>query len=66
MRAQELIKEPDVRKTTLDVLAEFFQDQFNEDPAGVSDWLAQGGTSVDLFVDLVKALRNEPLTNGQR
>lgn len=66
MQTADLIKEPDVRKMTIDVLAEFFQDSFKDDHAGVGDWLAQGGTSVDLFVELVKALRAEPLTKGER
>lgn len=68
MQTKDLIKEADVRKMTIDVLAEFFQSEFKEDPSGVGDWLAQGGTSVDLFVDLVQALRDEPLLvpNGER
>jgi hypothetical protein len=61
MQNADLINEPDVRKMTIDVLAEFFQNEFRDDPAGVGDWLAQGGTSVDLFVDLVQALRDELL-----
>jgi hypothetical protein len=39
------------------VLAEFFLDQFAEDAAGVGDWLAQGGTDVDSFYTDVQALR---------
>lgn len=39
------------------VLAQFFQDSFKDDPAGVSDWLAQGDTTPDLFVHLVDAIR---------
>jgi hypothetical protein len=67
MQNADLIKEPDVRMTTIDVLAEFFQDSLKEDPAGVGDWLAQNGTSADLFVDLVAALRAEAKTfsNGE-
>lgn len=65
MHNAELIKEPGVRKTTIDVLAEFFQDSLKEDPTGVGDWLVQGGTSPDLFVELVAALRSEPVPNGE-
>lgn len=41
----------------INVLAQFFQDSFKDDPAGVSDWLAQGDTTPDLFVHLVEAIR---------
>lgn len=65
MQTAELIQEADVRKMTIDVLAEFFQDSFKDDPTGVGDWLAQNGTSADLFVELVDALRKESVTNGR-
>jgi len=65
MQNADLIKEPDVRKVTIDVLAEFFQDQFKEDAAGVGEWLVRTGTSVDLFIDLVEALRAEPFPDDQ-
>lgn len=32
------------------VLAAFFRDAFQEDPAGVGDWFAQGGNDIDAFV----------------
>jgi hypothetical protein len=54
-----LFYDPTVRPLTIAVLAEFFQDSFKDDPHGVSDWLAQGGTSVDLFVELVDALKRD-------
>lgn len=50
------------------VLAEFFQDSFKEDAAGVGDWLARNGTTVDLFVELVDAMRirlSQPSEKGQ-
>lgn len=31
-------------------LAEFFRDSFQEDPAGVGEWLAQSGQDVDAFM----------------
>lgn len=37
-------------------LAEFFRDSFAEDPLGVGDWLAQGGTDVDEFVSELNRL----------
>jgi hypothetical protein len=47
----------DTRDQVIDQLAEFFQDSFDENPVGVADWLAQGGTTPDLFIHLVVALR---------
>lgn len=58
--AAELIEDEDTKDLVIDVLAEFFQDSFKDDPAGVGDWLVQGGTSPDLFVELVAALRRPP------
>lgn len=63
--ARELLADEDVRKTVIDVLAEFFQDSFDDDPMGVGDWLAQNGTSVDLFIELVGAIR-APSENALR
>ena len=62
--ARELIEERPIRADTINVLAEFFKDSFADDPMGVSDWLAQNGTSVDLFVELVAALRSPQVTEG--
>jgi hypothetical protein len=45
----------------LQILAEFFRDSFAEDPAGVGEWLAQGGTDVDAFVHEV----NRRLAEGR-
>jgi hypothetical protein len=53
----DMLDDEDTEKLVLDALAEFFQDSFDEDPAGVADWLVQGGTSPDLFIHLVVALR---------
>jgi hypothetical protein len=52
-----ILDDKETFKSIVDVLAQFFQDSFKDDPAGVSDWLAQGDTTPDLFVHLVKALR---------
>ena len=55
--AAEVLEDDDNKSLVVSVLAEFFQDSFKDDPVGVSDWLAQGGTSVDLFIDMVALLR---------
>jgi len=52
-----MLEDEDTEKVVLDVLAEFFQDSFDEDPTGVADWLVQGGTSPDIFIHMVVALR---------
>jgi hypothetical protein len=62
--AAELIEDEDTKDLVIDVLAEFFQDSFKDDPLGVGDWLAQNGTSADLFVELVAALRRPQETNA--
>jgi hypothetical protein len=54
--ATELLGDADVKDNVIEVLAEFFEDSFREDAAGVGDWLVRNGTSVDLFVELVAAL----------
>lgn len=56
--AQEVLAETGMKDTVVTVLAEFFHDSFKDDPAGVGDWLAQNGTSVNLFVELVAELRS--------
>lgn len=55
--AKEVLDEPGNRDLVIKVLAEFFEDSFKDDPAGVGDWLAQNGTSVDLFISLVAEIR---------
>lgn len=57
--AREVLEEGDTRAVVIDILAEFFQDSIKEDPIGVGDWLAQGGTSADLFIEMVEELRSE-------
>lgn len=57
--ARNILCEEETRDDVIFVLAEFFQDSFKEDAPGVGDWLAQNGTSVDLFVELVAELRSE-------
>lgn len=52
-----ILDDKDTFKNVIDVLAQFFQDSFKDDPAGVSDWLAQGDTTPELFVHLVEAIR---------
>jgi hypothetical protein len=54
---QEAPPRPGMKDTVVSVLAEFFQDSFKEDPAGVGDWLDRNGTSADLFVEMVAELR---------
>lgn len=55
----EMLEDEETEKLVLNVLAEFFQDSFDDDSGAVSDWLVQGGTSPDLFVHLVVALRRK-------
>jgi hypothetical protein len=62
--ARDLLDDDVVKTDVVDVLAEFFQDSFKDDPVGVGDWLAQNGTSVDLFVQLVAQLRT-PQESGR-
>ena len=64
--ARNILVEDETRTSVIDVLAEFFQDSFKEDPMGVGDWLAQNGTSVDLFVELVRELRPPQEVTGER
>lgn len=57
MAAEILDEDPDTKATVISLLAEFFQDSFMEDPAGVGDWLYRNETSADLFVEMVALLR---------
>jgi len=54
-----LLSEGEFKTDIIAVLAEFFEDAFKEDPAGVGEWLAKNGTSADLFVELVAQLRKD-------
>ena len=65
MKYKDWMTEPDIRHLTLKVLAEFFQDQFGEDPIGVGDWLIRNGTDVELFVGLVDELSKEEFRTPQ-
>lgn len=52
------------KDVVISVLAEFFQDSFKDDPIGVGDWIAQGGTNVDLFVEMVALLRRPQVSEA--
>lgn len=60
---REVLDDGDNRNLVIDILAEFFQDSFKDDPVGVADWLAQGRTTPDLFVGMVAQLRSS-ITQG--
>lgn len=39
-------------------LIEFFNNEFDNDPLGVADWIAQGDIEVEEFINRVKDLNN--------
>ena len=57
MAAVILDEDAEAKASVISVLAHFFQESFEEDPAGVGDWLARNQTSADLFVEFAALLR---------
>ena len=48
----KMLNDDELKADVVKVLAEFFEDSFKDDPAGVGDWLARNGTSVDSSLGL--------------